>query len=77
MSFVAQVTLNLDVERILPDFVRRRFIVRQETVLPNQSKSIFAKVFQDDNTLKRIAHTVVAKGNEVSAVGRTSLNTST
>eukprot|EP00094_Tigriopus_californicus_P006606 TCALIF_06362-PA protein Name:"Similar to trpa-1 Transient receptor potential cation channel subfamily A member 1 homolog (Caenorhabditis elegans)" AED:0.12 eAED:0.12 QI:8/0.6/0.31/0.93/1/1/16/267/1355 len=59
-----QVTLNLDVEKILPEFIRRRFIVRQEVVLPNQNKSIFAKIFHDDNTLKRIAFTVVAKGNE-------------
>eukprot|EP00095_Tigriopus_kingsejongensis_P005747 maker-scaffold28_size608977-snap-gene-2.12 protein:Tk05747 transcript:maker-scaffold28_size608977-snap-gene-2.12-mRNA-1 annotation:"transient receptor potential cation channel subfamily a member 1-like protein" len=59
-----QVTLNLDVEKILPSFIRRRFIVAQETVLPNMRKSFVAKVFQDDNTLKRIAFTVVAKGNE-------------
>ena len=61
-----QVTLNLDVEKMLPDILRRKVIKRSETVFPNQKKNIFSKIFQDDNTLKRIARSVVEKGNEVS-----------
>lgn len=60
-----QVTLNLDVEKMLPDFLRRKVIRRMETVYPNQKKNILSKVFQDDNTLKRIAKAIVEKGNEV------------
>ena len=60
-----QVTLNLDVEKMLPDFLRRKVIKRSETVFPNQKKNILAMIFQDDNTLKRIAKAVVEKGHEV------------
>jgi len=60
-----QVTLNLDVEKLLPESLRRRFIVRQETVLPNKGNSLLAKILSDDNTLKRIARAVIEHGNEV------------
>ena len=58
-------SLNLDVEKMLPDIISRKFIQRQETVLPNKRKNICSKIFQDDNTLKRIAKAVIEKGNEV------------
>ena len=45
-----QVTLNLEVEKMLPDFMRRRVLVKQETLFPNKKKSIFSKVLNDDNT---------------------------
>ncbi len=43
-----------------------RFVIRKETVLPNERTSILSRVLHDDNTLKRIAKAVVAHGNEVS-----------
>lgn len=61
-----QVSLNLDVEKLLPDFIRRRMVIRQETVYPNVKKNILAKIFYDDNTLRRIARTVAEEENEVS-----------
>ena len=45
-----QVNLNLEVEKMLPDFVKRRVLVKQETLFPNKKKSIFSKVLNDDNT---------------------------
>ena len=45
-----QVTLNLEVEKMLPDFMKRRVLVKQETLFPNKKKSIFSKVLNDDNT---------------------------
>ena len=45
-----QVTLNLEVEKMMPDFMRRRVLVKQETLFPNKKKSIFSKVLNDDNT---------------------------
>lgn len=63
-----QVTLNLDVERMLPDFIRRRFIVKQQTILPNQKKGGFlAKFLMNDNALNRITKGIRAGiSNEVS-----------
>ena len=55
-----QVTLNLDVERILPDFIRRRFIVRKQTLYPNVKKGLFSRILRDDSTLGTITKGVVA-----------------
>ena len=51
---------------MLPDFIRRRFIIRKESVRPNEKRNPILKFFLDDTTLKRIASAVVADGNEVS-----------
>ena len=58
--------MNLDVEKMLPDFIRRKFIIRKESVRPNEKRNAILKFFLDDTTLKRIASAVVADGNEVS-----------
>lgn len=65
-----QVTLNLDVERMLPDFVRRRFIVKQQTLLPNQRRGgVLGKIRMSDPTLNRITKGVRAGfSNEVKLV---------
>ena len=57
--------MNLDVEKILPDFIRRRFIIRKESVRPNEKRNAILKFLKDDTTLKRIANAIVADGNEV------------
>ena len=57
--------LNLDVEKMLPDFIRRRFIIRKESVRPNEKRNAILKFFLDDTTLKRIATAIIADGNEV------------
>ena len=59
-----QVSLNLDVEKVLPDFLKRRFFIREESVYPNKSRNIFSKFLKDDSTLQRISKAVVAGGNE-------------
>ena len=59
-----QVSLNLDVEKMLPDFLRRRFIIRQENLFPNIKRNILSKILKDDNTVKRIARDVVEGGGE-------------
>ena len=33
--------LALDVERMVPDFIRRKFVVRRDTLTPNKGISIF------------------------------------
>lgn len=68
MLVCIQVSLNLDVEKMLPDLISRKFIQRQETVFPNKKKNICSKVFQDDNTLKRIGKAVIEKGYEVGRI---------
>ena len=57
--------MNLDVEKMLPDFIRRRFIIKKESLRPNQKRNTILKFFLDDTTLKRISNAVVADGNEV------------
>ena len=63
--FIIQVNLNLDVEKLLPDFIRRRIIIRKESVRPNEKRNPILKFLLDDTTLKRIASAVVVEGNEV------------
>ena len=57
--------MNLDVEKMLPDFIRRRFIIKKESLKPNEKRNTISKFFLDDTTLKRISNAVVADGNEV------------
>ena len=57
-----QVTLNLDVERMLPDCIRRRFIVKQQTVYPNEKRGMVTKILREENTLNRITKGVVDDG---------------
>lgn len=41
-----QVELALDVERMVPDFIRRKFVVRKESLSPNAGFSVyFSKTF--------------------------------
>ena len=54
-----QVTLNLDVERMLPDFIRRRFIVKKQTLYPNVRRSCFSGILRDDD-ISEIAKGVLA-----------------
>ncbi len=60
-----QVKFNLDVERLLPDSIRRRFILKQETLYPNMRTGLLSKLVQDDKLLKMITETVLANRNEV------------
>jgi hypothetical protein len=65
-SRLLKVNLNLDVEKMIPAFIRRKIYKKQETVYPNQKTSLFTKVFNDDNTLKKIASAVKSEGMEAS-----------
>ena len=55
-----QVTLNLDVERMLPDFIRRRFIVKKQTLYPNVRRSCFSGILRDEDDISEIAKGVLA-----------------
>ena len=55
-----QVTLNLDVERMLPDFIRRRFIVKKQTLYPNVRRSCFSGILRDEDDISEIAKAVLA-----------------
>ena len=56
-----QVTLNLDVERMLPDFIRRRFIVKKQTLYPNVRRSCFSGMLRaGDDDISEIAKGVLA-----------------
>ncbi len=60
-----QVELNLDVEKLLPEWIRRRFMVKEETVYPNKRIGILSRILNDNSTLNQLAQAVVAKGHEV------------
>jgi len=67
-----QVTLILDVERILPDCIRRRFILKQQTIYPNEKRGIFTNIFAEGNTLTRITKGVlqdISTQSEMSLLG--------
>ena len=61
-----QVRLNLDVERMLPTFLHRKYIIRNEEVYPNKPKSMVHNILNDNNNLRRIANAIVAKETDVS-----------
>ena len=62
-----QVRLNLDVERMLPTFLHKKYIVKGEKVYPNKPESIFLNILNDNNNLRRIANAIVAKETDVSS----------
>ncbi len=55
----------MDVEKMLPDYFRRRFTVREETVYPNKKTGLMSKLLTDQTTLRRIALAVIEHGSEV------------
>ena len=62
-----QVNLNLDMERMLPNFIKRRYIIKEEEVFPNAPKSVLnTYMLSDNDTLQRIVDEVVAKQTDVS-----------
>ena len=61
-----QVRLNLDVERMLPTFLHKKYIVKGEKVYPNKPESMFLNILNDNNNLRRIANAIVAKETDVS-----------
>ena len=58
------VTLSLDVEMLLPEFIRRKIVIRRQTLFPNRMRSIFSKVYQDGHTMQSIKAAVVAMANK-------------
>ena len=58
------VTLSLDVEMLLPEFIRRKIVLRRQTLFPNTMGSIFEKVYKDGHTMQSIKDAVVAMANE-------------
>ena len=55
-----QVGMALDVERMLPDFIRRRFIVRQQSVYPRKKIGLLSIIAGDASSLAKITKGVVA-----------------
>ena len=61
-----QVNLNLDMERMLPNFIKRRYIIKEDEVYPNEPKSVLnTYMLSDNDTLQRIVDEVVAKQTDV------------
>ncbi len=60
-----QVHLNLDIEKRLPMWLRRKLTVRGETLHPNKRRSAIVKFLYDDYNLERIAKAVVAMNAKV------------
>ena len=62
-----QVNLNLDMERMLPNFIKRRYIIKEDEVYPNATKSALLNTYllSDNDTLQRIVDSVVAKQTDV------------
>ena len=61
-----QVRLNLDVERMLPTFLHKKYIIKGDEVHPNKPQSMFLNIWNDNNNLRRIANSIVAKETDVS-----------
>ncbi len=59
-----QVELNLDVEKMLPPFIRRKFTIRRESVFPNSGGGLVSRILNDDTTLRRISQAVIQHGSE-------------
>ena len=45
LFFCQQVELALDVESVVPQFIRRKFVVKEETITPNNNQGNFIKRF--------------------------------
>jgi transient receptor potential cation channel subfamily A protein 1 len=62
-----QVQLNMDVEKRLPEWMRRKLMVKGEKVFPNKNKrkNIAMKILYDDFTLQKITRNFVNKKSEV------------
>ena len=48
-----QVRLNLDVERMLPTFLHKKYIIKGDEVYPNKPESMFLNILNDNNNLRR------------------------
>ncbi len=59
-----QVTLSLDVEMLLLEFMRRKMIIRKQTLFPNARRNLLSQVYHDGYTLHAIKEAVVSKKNE-------------
>ena len=55
-----QVGMALDVEKLLPDFIRRRFIVKKLSVYPRKKIGLLSILIGDANSLGKITKGVVA-----------------
>jgi hypothetical protein len=53
------------VEKMLPDFLRRRSVIRQETLWPNKRSRIWSKFLNDANLLTKIKTVFLANDSEV------------
>ena len=55
---------------MLPDFIRRRFVIRKQTLYPNVKRGMFSRILSDGNTLATITKGVVADASsQVCTVG--------
>ena len=68
-----QVRLNLDVERMLPTFLHKKYIIKGDEVHPNKPQSMFLNIWNDNNNLRRIANSIVAKETDVSRHARAAI----
>lgn len=63
-SFFLKVELALDVEGILPQFIRRKFVVRSHTIAPNtKSRNPLKRLFRLDLNFDSTSTSIVAALN--------------
>ena len=60
-----QAKLNLDVEKRLPEWLRRKLTIKGETLYPNKRRNPVAHIYYDGFTLQKIAKSVVDRTSQV------------
>ena len=58
---------------MLPDFIRRRFVIRKQTLYPNVKRGLFSRILSDGNTLATITKGVVADASSQVCIFKISL----
>ena len=58
-----QVELTLNVEKLLPECLRRRWVVRGQTLTPNAASNPLLGFFKDERFMRVIANRVILEEN--------------
>ena len=54
-----QVELTLNIEKLLPECLKKKWIIKTQTLQPNRSSGFFLGFFKDENTLRSIGQRVI------------------
>ena len=55
-----QVELTLNVEKLLPECLRKKWMIKTETLEPNKRSNILTRLLINENTMRSIARRVVS-----------------